>query len=329
VRKFVLLIMLMAMGALLSGNGCQRSAGYKKDQDYAHAPDGGDLPPSYYDSKNGKNVTQKVEAMGQPKKRVMVMNFWNDTPVRQTDLGIFAADQLRRGLFLTGRMILPTDVRTEMGTEDFIQGEKVKVAQLIREGRRLGVAVLVIGRVTKIVFRQRGDDVGLLRQKQSLAAADVEIKLFDVSAGREVVATSKSGEAATSAVVALDSANVESPQYRAELTKSAVRQAVALLIPEVLKAIEKMAWEGRIAKIQGNKVFVNAGRASGLVGGDILKVMTQGDDVYDPATGAYLGRSQGQLKGTLEVVDFIGTDGAVSEIHTGGNFQEGDLVQLY
>ena len=28
----------------------------------------------------------------------------------------------------------------------------------------------------------------------------------------------------------------------------------------------------------------------------------------------------------LEVVDFLGTDGAITEIHTGGNFQEGDVV---
>ena len=63
--------------------------------------------------------------------------------------------------------------------------------------------------------------------------------------------------------------------------------------------------------------------------GDILKVMTPGDDIYDPATGAFLGRTNGQLKGTVEVVDFLGTDGAVTEIHTGGNFQVQDLVQLY
>jgi hypothetical protein len=90
-----------------------------------------------------------------------------------------------------------------------------------------------------------------------------------------------------------------------------------------------MGWQGHVAKVSGSKVYVNAGRTSGLVAGDILKVLTQGDDIYDPVTSAYLGRAPGQLKGTLEVVDFIGTDGAVSEVHTGGNFQEGDAVQLY
>lgn len=317
------LLILAAFAAFL-GVGCQRSSEFKRDQDYYKA----ESAPSYYGGKT-KSPSQRVESMGQPKKRVVVFNFWNDTPVKQAELGLFSADELRRGLYLTQRMILPPDARTDLSTEDFITGEKVKVAQLIREGRRLGVAVLVIGRVTRIVFRQRGDEVGLLRQKQSLAAVDAEIKVFDVAGGREVMAVSRSGEASSNAMVALESANIESPQYRADLTKLAVRNAVGQLVPEVIRAIEKMTWEGRVAKVSGAKIYVNAGRASGLVSGDILRVLSPGDDVYDPASGALLGRAQGQMKGTVEVVDFLGTDGAVTELHTGGNVLEGDLVQLY
>lgn len=316
---------LTALAVAAWGTACQRSPQYRHDQNYSQ-PEG----QSYYNKAGGgKDPTKRIEAMGQPKKRILVMNFWNDTPVKQQDLGMFAADELRRGLHLSQRMIVPTDVKSEFSTEDFVNGDKVKVAQLIREGRRLGVSVLVIGRVTKVAFRQRGDDIGLFRQKQSLAGVDVELKMFDIGAGRELMAAAKSGEASSNTMVALENANIESPEYRAELTKMAVRNAVGTVVPEVIKSVEKMTWEGHVAKIAGTKIYVNAGRASGLVGGDILKVLTQGDDVYDPSTGAYLGRSQGQLKGTLEVVDFMGTDGAVTEIHTGGNFAEGDAVQLY
>jgi hypothetical protein len=321
-RKFGLAALLVTLG--LAQLSCQRSPAYKRDQDFYK-----DAPPSYYNKGANGAPSTRVAAMGQPKKRIVVLNFWNDTPVKNTEIGPFAADELRRGLHLSQRLIVPTDVKTEFGTEDFVQGDRVKVAQLIREGRRMGVAALVIGRVTRVVFRQRGDDVGLFRQKQSLAAVEVEAKLFDVAAGREIMATGKSGEASSSAMVALESANIESPEYRAELTKLAVRNTIAPLVADVIRAVEKMTWEGHVAKIVGNKVYVNAGKASGLVNGDILKVMTQGEEVYDPASGAYLGRASGQLKGTLEVVDFIGTDGAVAEVHTGGNFQEGDSVLLY
>lgn len=310
---------------ILGATGCVRSTAYKKDQFHT------DATTSYY-NKTGQNPqtpTQRIEKMGQPKKRVLVLNFWNDSPVKPSDLGVFTADELRRGLFASQRVMISPELKSEFVTEDFLQGDRIKVAQLIREGRKLGVAVLVIGRITKVVFRQRGDEVGLFRQKQSMVAVDLEIKVFDVTAGREIMATGKSGEASSNNIVAVDASTLENAEFRAELTRLALRQATGPVVPEVIRSIEKMSWEGHIAKVTGPKVFVNAGRASGLVPGDILKVMTQGDEVYDPASGSYLGRAPGQLKGTVEVVDFIGTDGAVAEVHTGGNFQEGDAVQLY
>lgn len=319
----------IACVALLCVSSCQRSPEFRKDQEVASYQSPG-MAPSYYSSPTQKgSPSSRIEAMGQPKKRVLILDFWNDTPVKQGEVERFAADELKRALALTNRVILPPEAKTELTTRDFVQGERIKVSQLIREGRRLGVAVIGVGRISKIVFRQRGDDVGLLRQKQSLAAVDVEMKVFDVSSGREVMAIGKSGESASNAMVAFEGNQLESPQFRAELTKTATRNAAQYLVPDVLRAIEKMAWEGRVAKIAGGKIYINSGRSSGLVGGDILRVMTPGDDIYDPASGSYLGRSQGQLKGTLEIVDFVGSDGAVAEVHTGANFAEGDTVQLY
>ncbi len=314
--------------ALVSLNACSRSQQYRRDEEYPRA----DQNPSYYDQgKTGgpKMGAAKFEGMGQPKKRVVIVDFYNNSPVKVPQLGAFSADELRRGLHISGRLIVPTDIKSDYTSEDFVQGDRVKVAQLIREGRRLGVAVLVIGRLTKIIFRQQGEEIGVLRQKQSLAAVDVEIKVFDVGGGREIMAAAKTGESNTNTMVALEEENTNTPDYKAEVIRLATRDAMNKLVPDVLKAVEKMTWTGRVAKVSGSRIYVNAGRASGLVIGDILKVLTPGDDVFDPATGAFLGRSQGQLKGTLEVMDFLGPDGAVSEIHTGGNFQEGDVVQLY
>jgi hypothetical protein len=122
---------------------------------------------------------------------------------------------------------------------------------------------------------------------------------------------------------------LDDASYRTQLTQSAVTEGLADIIPEIIGVLDKTLWQGRIAKVAGPKLYVNAGRASGLMTGDILKVVGTGEDIFDPVTGAYLGRSPGQLKGTLELVEFVGQDGALTHIHTGGNFQEGDLVQLY
>lgn len=301
---------------VMSTSACQRGLIHRDG-------DGGKI-----DGLEANSAAQGGEFQG-PKKKVMVLNLWNDTPVLQEGLGTFAAEELRRGLILTGKVLLTPEIRTELNTQDFLQGEKVKVAPLIREGRRLGVSVLVIGRITKVSFRQSGDEIGLLKQKQSRSSAVVEIKAFDILGGREVVAITRSGETSDRSMTVFEGTEVDTPEYRAELNRAAVQEAVAALIPELIQTVQKMTWQGRIAKLVGPKVYVNAGRESGLMAGDILKVVNPGEDIYDPQSGNYLGRSLGQLKGTVEVVDFLGNDAARTHIHTGGNFQEGDLVQLY
>lgn len=319
-RKWFFFLFVLNFVSLI---GCQRSPAFRRDQDF-YKPD----EMSYYASK-AKSPINQIEAMGQPRKRVLVLNFWNNTPIQNSDVGAFAADELKRGFFLTQKLVVPTDFQEKLKTEDFVDGERVKVAQLIREGRRAGVSILVIGRLKRVVFRKRGDDIGILRQKQSLAGVDVEAKVFDVAAGREILNLARSGESTSNEIVAFEVSDVESPQVRKELTQLATRNAVGQMIPEIVRAVEKISWEGRIVKVVGTKVYINAGKASGISAGDILRVMTPGEDIHDSETGAFLGRAQGEMKGTLEVLELFGTDGAVGEIHTGGNPMEGDRVQLY
>ena len=313
-------------GIVIQTLGCARTEKFERSEKY-YDPE----PESFYYSKQSgqSSPTARVEQMGQPKKRIVVFDFWNDTPLTDPKIGEFAANELRRELFNTKRVILPKELEIRLSTKDFIDGQNVRVAQLIREGRSMGVAVLAIGRVAKITFRQRGDEVGIFRQKQSIAAVDVEVKVFDVGGGREIMAMGRSGVAGSSKVISIDDDNVESRQFRSELARLAIRKAVRPLVGDVMTAIEKLSWSGKIAKIVGTKVYVNAGKNSGLVGGDILKVLTPSEEIYDPDTGAFLGKAEGQLKGTLEVVDFIGSDASVAVVHTGGNVTEGDIVKLY
>lgn len=316
---------VLGLASLTLVQACARSPEFAKDQEY-YKPES-----PYYDRAEdaGKTPTDRLEVAAQPKKKVLVFDLWNDTPVKAESLGPYAANELKRGFLLNQRFIVPKDVNSVLATEDFVSGDKIKVAQLIREGRRLGVSVVIVGRISKAIFRSRGDSIGLFRDKKSMAAVDVELKVFDVNAGKEVASMGRSADAASDAVVAVEQENLESESFRTELFKQALRNAMVGLAPDVHRVIEKMIWQGKIAKVNGRRIFVNAGKSAGIISGDILKVLTPGDDVYDPASGAYLGRSPGQLKGTVEVVDFIGIDAAIGEIHTGGNFSEGDIVQLY
>ena len=125
------------------------------------------------------------------------------------------------------------------------------------------------------------------------------------------------------------SASEDNLAYRQELLRYSVKVAVRKFIPRVIKVGSRLDWMGRVAKIIGTRIYINAGRSSGINIGDIIKVITEGQEVYDPESGAMIGVSQGEVKGTLEVVDYFGTDGAICILHSGGSVTEGDFVQLY
>lgn len=322
VKRLHKLLWVIIISTSLPLISCQRSTAYRRDQNYY------DDSSNYYANK-GKISTQQIESVGQPRKRALVLNFWNDTPIPNLEVGAFAANELKRTLDLTKKIIIPPETGESPRTEDFVTGERIKVAQLMREGRQAGVAILMIGRIKRITYRKTSDEIGILRQQHSIAAMNLELKVFDVTAGREILSLARSAESSTHEISAFDSADIDSTAVRAELANLAARAAIAQMIPEILSSVDKISWEGRIVKVTGTKVYINAGKASGLMPGDILRVMTPGEDIHDSETAAFLGRAKGQMKGTLEVIELFGTDGAVGEIHTGGNPSQGDLVHLY
>ncbi|MBC7396633.1 MAG: hypothetical protein H7333_04245 [Bdellovibrionales bacterium] len=327
-RSLKILALLVACSTLLSLlPGCVRSDAYKKDRDFYE-----ETPSGYYaDSDAGKldENGKRLERLKGPKKKVLVFSFWNDTPILEDELGVFAGEELKRGLYLTKRVLFPDDKRISSATKDFVQGDRVQTAQLVREGRRFGVSSVVVGRISKIKFRQNREEVGILREAESASVVDIEMKMFDVASGREVASYKRSGAASNTARVVFAEDELSQKEARIDLAKEAIREAVAHLVPDALSAMDKMDWQGRIAKLMGTKVYLNAGRASGLLSGDILRVLSPGEEIVDPVSKVFLGRSEGLLKGTLEVSEFIGTDSAMATIHTGGNFQEGDVVRLY
>ena len=296
-----LLVQFLFLTIALLETGCHRSP-LMKQEEYSGRDN---VAINYYRDEGGDLIVKSVESIVQPRKKILVLDFWNNTPIHLEGLGRFIADEMRKQLDATHRVLLPEGLGEVGKTEDFVEGKRVKVSQLIREGRKLGVAALVIGRIIRVAFKQKGDEVGLFRQKQSVAAIELEFKIFDVSAGREVYSGAKTREVANDSVLLFGGGeDWDTPQFKIELAKGAAREGIADFLPEVLKANEKMIWEGRIARVNGNQIYVNAGQQAGLVVGDILRVFTPGEEIYDPITGAQLGRGQGPTEGHLRSEGF-------------------------
>lgn len=114
-----------------------------------------------------------------------------------------------------------------------------------------------------------------------------------------------------------------------QLVSTLIKDAIFEFVPMITKSLDTIVWEGRIASIQGERIFLNVGKVSGLNMGDLLRVTEDGEEIFDTETGQFVGKSPGRLKGTLEVVSFFGQDGAIAVIHSGGGFRENDRIELY
>ena len=45
-------------------------------------------------------------------------------------------------------------------------------------------------------------------------------------------------------------------------------------------------------------------------------------------TASAVGRTRGATKGTLEIIEYFGEDGAIAKVVDGAGFAEGDIVRL-
>lgn len=264
------------------------------------------------------------------RKKVVLLPLFNESPFGKKDLAIHATEELRRELSRTRDYIVDMESASLFGSsKEIYSGGGIKLAQMSRKAKMSGVALVIFGRIVNARVRQKSDEIGIVRKTKSYAESTVELRVFDIHSNKEIYSDKTNGNINDSSFKFFMSQRDANLGYRRGLLRYSVRVAMRRFIPKLMKLGEKLDWTGRVAKIIGSKIYVNAGRKSGLNVGDILRVLTEGQEVYDPETGALLGMSKGQVKGSLEIIDFFGPDGAVAVLHSGGSVTEGDFVQLY
>jgi curli biogenesis system outer membrane secretion channel CsgG len=264
------------------------------------------------------------------RKKIALLAFYNEAPTGGEDLAVTATEEFRREMSRSREFIFDSDSENLFGTsKEIYAGGGVKLTQLARKAKLSGVNIVIFGRVKDARVRQKSDEIGFVRKVKSMAETMVEIKVYDVFSNRELFSENVDGNISDENLRFYKSDSEENYSYRQDLLRYSVKVAVRKFVPRIVKLGSRLDWMGRVAKIIGTRIYINAGRTSGINLGDILKVVTEGQDIFDPESGAMIGLSQGQVKGTLEVVDYFGQDGAVCTLHSGGSVTEGDFIQLY
>ncbi|MGE0633456.1 MAG: hypothetical protein AB7O96_13675 [Pseudobdellovibrionaceae bacterium] len=264
------------------------------------------------------------------KKRIVVLPFLDgsvalDPALKERTRKIFIAEANK-----TQEMVIVdgSDISTDF--KNYIKDGRYDFDAISKKADSMGIHALMEGKILGIRLVKKADEVGVFRKMESTVEVEVAVRFAAVKNGKVLLdATTKLDSSDDSMRVAAPVQDDKNVEASAKTIERLMGQAFVTLIPRLTASMDKLVWEGRVAMVQGERIFLNVGRISGLNIGDIVKVNDEGDDVYDPQTGSLIGKVPGRLKGTLEVISYFGADGAITLVHSGSGFKENDRVELY
>lgn len=267
---------------------------------------------------------------GAIKKKILVLPFQNRSLIGGTEIGEQTAFEIQDQLLKMPEYVplskeeLPNAADGEALTNEF--GE-YRLKNIFEKCRANGISAFVTGSIEDLIIQEEGDEVGLLRTRAHTVSAALKFHVYDVASERLLL--SRTAQAETTDETTRLFGKRTPDNYDARRSLAAVKKALEKplsLMPDYAKRIN---WVGRIAKVDLHRYYINAGEATGLLKGQLLRVYAEGHPVVDSETGEMLGMAPGRFKGTLKVVDFFGNDGAVAVLHSGAGFREKDRVDLF
>ena len=272
----------------------------------------------------------RAKGTGDLRRRVLVLPFLDGSQRKSEKNVATARKAFINSLTKTDQVILvqPSDFPRDLNRMRNEQEYDLEAISKIAAG--IGISVVVEGKILEIKAKRISDEIGLMRSVKAEVQGTVRIRAYATKSGHEILNDLRQAEVESSTTrVAKQVYEDRTLEEDPKLVEDVVSKAVQASVPEIIRAVNKISWEGRIALVRAEKVYLNAGRLSGLQVGDIVKVSEEGEDIFDPDTGVLIGRVPGHMKGTLEIISYFGQDGATCIVHSGAGFKENDRVELY
>ncbi len=267
---------------------------------------------------------------GNLRKRLMVLPFLDNGTLGNPELRQRARDETIRSLNKTQALIVVDSKDLKVDWGKMTVGGEYNLTEIAKLANTMGIHGVMEAKLMDLKVHSKADPVGIFRQMKTKFESRARVRILAARTGRELFNTEKT--------ITLEEANYRvaaNPatdrffQNNPELVEKLVTDTFLDFTTQIVSSMERMNWEGRVAMVTGERVFLNVGQVSGIKMGDLLKVTEDGDEVFDPQSGNYIGKIPGRLKGTLEVISFFGHDGAIAVVHSGAGFKENDRVELY
>jgi len=267
------------------------------------------------------------KAMVGLKRRVGVVNFENKTAYGQNRLGTAASDILITELVKSGKFIVVErdKLNAVMAEQKLDMTGAIDPATAAKVGKILGLNAIVTGAISQFGVQTEGSEYLVTQSKSQVVQCTVDIRVVDAETGQILYADSGTGVGRqhTGGFLGLGTR----AGYNESLEGDALRAAIVKFTNNIVEQVEKKAWSCRIADVDGQSIYLNAGSDSNLAVGTKLTAYHVGRAIKDPTTGLVIGNTEDKV-GEIKVDRYFGDDGSVAELVSGSLPSAGDVARL-
>jgi len=256
-------------------------------------------------------LVSRPSFMPQELKRKVVLTYFDErSPQADETYGDWMAQKLTREVSQRTQRILFVDYQLvkeflEKGGYVLSDLETPKVLHLLDQ--TFGIHALVVGHLSgPYVFTTKTIKD---RDETAKAILRVETSIVDTLSGKTLKTLS-----ATNPVVA----SREKGTYSEEKAKvKAIDLAISNLSQALTRELDSLDWFCRVAKVEGENIYINAGRLTGLRIGDVVEVF-RSDDLNE----------RGEQKGKIRISGFFGIDASMGRLIDGKRPDVNDILRL-
>ena len=277
-----------------------------------------------------------AQAAKEPKKRVAVTGFENEaghTSSQLGDIGGGLTEKLSAALMETDKFVVLErkaieDVFKEHGLKNVAKLNPDQVARLT------SAQALIRGVITNVDILGGGGATGgfhgiAIGRNRQQVKIKVNIRIIDTITGQDIESKTVEGIATQRGLGLAGSfrgfygANQE--QKATASVSDAIDDAVQKAVAQIVAGMERIPWQGTIARVSGSQIFINAGQQENVGEGLRLRVFERGASLIDAETNVDLGSLDEEI-GVIQV-QRVEPKFSIATIVEGRGFAKGNIVR--
>lgn len=263
-----------------------------------------------------------VQGVVSPKRKVVIAEFKNQTRFGSRRLGSSLTDVITTELVKSNRFIVLEREDLSKVMQEINFSNTLGQGQLASERKFQDADYVITGAITKYSVNTTGNKGIVSSSKTQRAEISFDMKMINVRTGEVVL--SDQGEGVSDVEYGTTLGIGSTGGYDEGLEQEAFRAAAINVMDNIIKTVDKTPWMANVAKVSGNKLYINAGQKSNVEIGTKLGVYKQGEKIE--FNGKFLGFEENKV-GEAKVVDYLGEDAAILE-YKGETFTIPGVVKL-